>query len=184
MKIQNYIFLLCILLTNSGFAWTHDISLGYGRSKERNCDYYQQATILDYQVFPFAQIDKTLIFGLGASLVNWHADYKENKSVTNIALSLIFRAYFIPPNQNAKFNPYLTVSYGPAFLFNRKLGERTQGSPFAFQANLGVGTELKVGQKKLDIGLKLLHISNGGIYKPNQGFDVAPVFAIGYLFGK
>ena len=175
------LFLTSILLANLGFAWDYNLSLGYGRSKEAGLYYYQQLFMLDGQASPFAKIDKTLNFGLGATLVNWHVATKEHSNMTAAAASVIFRAYFVPPKPTAQFRPYLTVSFGPACLFNRQLGERKQGGPFAFLVTMGGGSEIKIGKREFDLSLKLVHCSNGGMYSPNQGIDVWCVLSIGYL---
>ena len=174
--------LFSMIFAETVFAWTYDISLGYGRSKETSCDYYQQGVMLDFQAFPFAKLDKTLLFGFGASLADWRADTSENKNMMTAAVSAIFRAYFVPPTEAAKFRPYLSASFGPTYLSSRKFGEREQGSNFSFQTTLGIGSEVKFGQKELNFSLKLVHYCNGGIFKPNQGIDIWYIFSIGYLF--
>ncbi|EKE01176.1 MAG: hypothetical protein ACD_21C00199G0002 [uncultured bacterium] len=174
--------LFSVLFAEAACAWTYDISLGYGRSKEVDCNYYQQGAMLDAQAFPFAKLDKTLIFGLGLSLADWHAGTNENKRLTTAAASALFRAYFAPPAAH-KFRPYLAASFGPAYLSRKKFGEREQGSNFSFQTTMGLGSEVKFGQRELDFSLKLVHYCNGGIFKPNQGINILYVFSIGYLFG-
>ena len=165
-------------------AWKYNVSVGYGRSKVMHYDYYHQGVMLDGQAFPFAQIDKTLIFGLGASVASWHASYKENRQMTTAAVSVLFRAYFFPPeNATAKLQPYLLASFGPAYLAKRKLGLREQGGHLSFQTTMGIGSEVEIAKKRLDFNLKFVHYCNGGIFKPNQGIDVWYIFSVGYLFG-
>lgn len=165
------------------FSWTYNTSLGYGRSKEYGYDYYQQGVMFDAQMFPFEKVDKTLIFGLGASLADWHASSEENKNMSTAAISALFRAYFVPPESSNKFKPYLLASFGPTYLFSRKLGEREQGSHLSFQTTMGIGSEVKIGKKELDFNFKFVHYCNGGIFRPNQGIDIWYIFSIGYLFG-
>ncbi len=172
-----------LFFAGAAVAWTYDICLGYGRSKEYGYDYYQQGVMLDFQAFPFAKLDKTLLFGVGASLADWHAATKENKEMAAAAVSAIFRAYFAPPEASAKFRPYLTASFGPAYLFQKELGERKQGSHLSFQTTMGIGSEITFGKKALDFNFKFVHYCNGGIFKPNQGIDIWYIFSIGYLFG-
>jgi hypothetical protein len=173
--------LFSMIFAETVFAWTYDVSLGYGRSKETNCNYYQQGGMLDFQAFPFTKLDKTLVFGLGASLADWRAATSENKNMMTAAVSAVLRAYFAPP-EASKFRPYLSASFGPAYLSSRKLGEREQGSNFTFQTTMGIGSEVKFGQKELSFNLKFVHYCNGGIFTPNQGIDIWYIFSIGYLF--
>jgi len=165
------------------FAWVYDVSLGYGKSKENGYDYYQQGAMLDLQAFPFTKLDKTLIYGFGVSFADWHAGTSEYKEMATAAASILFRAYFAPPESPARFKPYFSASFGPTYLFSKKLGEREQGDHFSFQTSLGIGSEVKIGQKELDFNLKFVHYCNGGIFRPNQGIDIWYIFSIGYLFG-
>jgi hypothetical protein len=172
--------LFSMILTETIFAWTYDVSLGYGRSKVDD-EYYQQGSMLDVQVFPFAKLDKTLIFGFGTSLADWHATAKENKRMITAALSAVFRAYFAPPETH-KFRPYIATSFGPVYLSHKKLGKKEQGSNFSLQTTMGIGSEVELWGQELNFNLKFVHYCNGGIFRPNQGIDIWYVFSIGYLF--
>jgi len=173
--------LLSSLYLQNALAWDQSISLGYGGGKEGGYDYYQQGLMLDYQVFPLAKLDKTLKFGFGGSLSNWHANSEANKNMASIAVSAVLRAYFAPPEDKI-IRPYLIGSFGPTYLSSRKLGEREQGSNFSLQTTLGAGSEFKLSKHEFDVSLKFVHYCNAGMSKPNQGIEFY-VLSIGYLFG-
>lgn len=181
-KINTIIKILLLgICTQNALAWNQSVSLGYGGGKESGYDYYQQGLMLNYQIFPFAKLDKTLKFGFGGSLSNWHANSQTNKNMASIAASAVLRAYFAPP-ENKIIRPYLIGSFGPTYLSSRKLGEREQGSHFSLQTTLGAGSEFKLNNHEFDVSLKFVHYCNGGMAKPNQGIECY-VLSIGYLFG-
>ena len=130
------------IFTQNALAWDQSISLGYGGGKESGYDYYQQGFMLDYQIFPLAKLDKTLKFGFGGSLSNWHANSQDNRNMASIAALAVLRAYFAPPEAKT-IRPYLMGSFGPTYLSSRKLGEREQGSNFSLQTAMGGG---KIGR--------------------------------------
>ena len=184
LRQQATTLVLFFLMINlqTAMAWQQSWSLGYGGGRESGHDYYQHGLMLDYQIFPLPKVDKTLKFGFGASLANWHANYTENKNMATVAVSAVLRAYFAPP-EGKTIRPYLLGSFGPTYLSKRKLGEREQGNHLSLQTTMGGGTEFKLGDHEFDVSLKLAHYCNGGIFLPNQGIDIWCIFSIGYLFG-
>lgn len=176
------LILLSNIVTQTALSWNQSLSLGYGGGKESGYDYYQQGLMLDYQIFPFTKLDKTLKFGFGGSISNWHANAKENKNMASITASAVLRAYFAPPEAKT-IRPYLIGSFGPTYLSSKKLGAREQGSHFSLQTTLGAGSEFKLNKHEFDVSLKLAHYCNGSMFKPNQGINIWYILSIGYLFG-
>jgi hypothetical protein len=190
MKIKNVIkkhLLLALMLAGclvfeTAEAWEHEISIGYGRSKEINYDYYNSGFFLNGKLYKFNAIDKTLIFTIDASVAHWNASTENYKTLNAAALSGAFRAYFISP-ENRVFNPYLAASFGPAYLSQNKFGEREQGAHLSFQTTLGFGAEiLQKNKHGFDLNLQLAHYCNAGLFNPNRGINILYVFSIGYMF--
>lgn len=183
--IKKYLFLASMLtgclVFETAQAWDHEVSFGYGRSKEINYDYYNSGFFLNGKLYKFNAIDKTLIFTIDASVAHWNASTEKNKTLNTAALSGAFRAYFIAP-ENRAFNPYLTASFGPAYLSQNKFGEREQAAHFSFQTTLGFGTEILQKDHGFDIGLQLAHYCNAGLFNPNRGINILYVLSVGYMF--
>lgn len=171
-----------LLLLKNAYAWNHEISLGYGLAQEIGYDYYNSGFLLNAKLYKFGYIDKTLLFTVDGSLGKWHATTDEHKNLMTAAVSVAFRAYFIPP-ENRKFNPYLSASFGPTFLSHNQFGEREQSAHFSFQTTLGFGTEIMQDQTHgFDVSLQLAHYCNAGIFAVNRGINILYLVSIGYMF--
>lgn len=173
----------CSAMFKVAYAWDHEVSLGYNRSKELNYDYYNYGFFLNAKLYKFKKLDKTLIFTIDGSVADWHATTETNSSLNTWGLAGAFRAYFISP-ENRKFNPYLSAAFGPVYLSKTHFGERNLGSHFSFQTVLGFGTEFFPSNSGhgFNASLQLIHYCNAGLSTINQGVNMVYVFSLGYLF--
>lgn len=172
---------LCLVFAKA-FAWQHEIAVGYGFGKEVEQDYHNNGFVLTGKLYKFCPVDDRLIATIDGSISHWHSDTSHDNQTTTIALAPAFRAYFVKP-ECYKFHPYLGVSFGPTYLTNKQLGERAQGSHFAFQSTIEAGTEMALkNNHNLDFNIHMAHYCNAGLARPNQGFDILYIFTIGYQF--
>ena len=74
---------------------------------------------------------------------------------------------------------FFVRALGPTWLSNRTLGDREQGSNFAFQAQIGAGLWFGEGKDWL-VSLSYKHFSNAGLASPNDSFDVPVLLTVGY----
>jgi hypothetical protein len=82
------------------------------------------------------------------------------------------------PRKNVQ--PFVGASGG--FLYFSKVTPNFVGTRFAFTADVGVGIEFKLKEKRaVTVGYKYYHISNGNRGIQNPGFD-NNLFYIGYTF--
>ena len=186
MKFKKVLLTLLAVLAvfsyHSVYAWEHEVSAGYGWGEEFDEDYHNSVFIFGGKFYKFPKIDDTLIATIDGSIAQLHADTDEYKNIITAAVSLALRAYFADPDVH-KIRPYLTASFGPAYISDKQFGERQQGSNFLLQSILGGGIEFGLkNQRSIDVNLYLLHYSNAGLASPNEGFDVPFVLSIGYQF--
>lgn len=175
-----------LLLFNAiqAYAWQHEISLGYGQSREIGYNYTNYGGVLAAKLYKFKEIDKTLVISVDGSISDWNATTDDYKHLFVAALGLDGRAYFVPP-KDRKIRPYLTASFAPAYLSAKQFGTRQQGANFAFQISLGLGSEFITQKEKAqgwDVNLQLFHYCNAGIYSPNESINILYVLSVGYLF--
>jgi hypothetical protein len=175
------LFYLSLYCGGAVQAWQHQIAIGYGMGKEIEQNYLNRGVVLSGKFYKFPAIDNTLYATLDGTLTRIWAATAEHNKLTTLAIALAMRAYFADPCFHC-IRPYLQVSFGPAYLSDRHLGNRRQGANFSFQTTLEVGTELSLGENDWDINLRLLHYCNAGIFQPNKGINLAPVLSVGFLF--
>lgn len=183
-KIKNLLGLMlsfACVSTTTAYAWEHEVSVGYGSGTELEQDYTNSGFELGGVLYKFPNLDRTLIATINGTLGQWHADTADYRNLTTAAVSLGLRGYAVYPDQH-RFRPYVGVTFGPAYLSQQQFGEEVQGTNFAFQAQLGVGTEIGDHQHSWDLNFHLDHYSNAGLFPPNEGINILYMFSLGYQF--
>jgi hypothetical protein len=95
--------------------------------------------------------------------------WRNGESITDIALTPVFRL----ERSSGRAVPYLEAAIGLHLLSQVDLSEqRVTGSKFQFGDHIGIGLRFG-GRLRHDMGIRLQHLSNGGIAKPNPGINFA-----------
>ncbi len=170
-----------LLFFSPTYAWQHEVAIGYGDGKEIEQNYDNRGVVLSGKFYKFPKIDDTLIASIDGTLANINSSTSTDNHLVTAAAALAMRAYFMNPDDHS-VRPYLQASFGPALLSQRTLGNRTQGSNFAFQTTFETGMEIGSQAKSIDLNLRLAHYCNAGLFHPNQGINLMPIVSIGYLF--
>ena len=89
-----------------------------------------------------------------------------DESVADVSATPVFRL--------ARATGYVEGAIGFHLVTNRISAHRTFSSAFQFGDHLGAGIRFGPG-KRYDLGLRVQHISNGGLSKPNPGINFAIV---------
>lgn len=178
-----FIFSFLSFSSMSVFSWDHEISLGYGDAKEVDQNYYNSGVVLNGKIYRFPKIDDTLYASIDGTIASINASTTENTHLTTFVLAGAMRAYFTEP-MSKRIRPYIQASFGPAYLSSKTLGNRTQGANYAFQSTLEVGTEVGIDHNHhaVDFNIRMMHYCNAGLFHPNQGINLTPVFSVGYQF--
>jgi lipid A 3-O-deacylase len=103
-------------------------------------------------------------------LGQWRGEGKN--TITDIALTPVFR---YQRSDLSRVAPYVEAAIGFHLISNTRLdADRRFGSAFQFGDHVGAG--VRFGDKgRYDLGIRLQHLSNGGIKKPNAGINFALV---------
>lgn len=109
-------------------------------------------------------------------------DY-QNSSRNAVEYEFGFNAGAIFNYQISKLNVYAGVGSGPNFI---SMQTRQQADGFLFSDNFFVGVKREMKRNyRLDMQLRLRHISNAGLQKPNNGIDnLFAVAGISKMIGK
>lgn len=99
-----------------------------------------------------------------AQLGAWHGE----RDLWDVSLTPVFRLQASAPSA---FSPYVEAAIGFHLLSETRVSDsRRLGSAFQFGDHIGIGA--RFGERaRYDVGLRLQHLSNGGIRKPNPGIN-------------
>lgn len=93
----------------------------------------------------------------------WHSD---TGTLYDVGITPVFR--YAPKDGGS---PYVEAAIGFHLLSDTQISsEKTFGSAFQFGDHIGAGVRFGEG-KRYDLSLRLQHLSNAGIRKPNPGID-------------
>jgi len=110
---------------------------------------------------------------LEASLFYWTDD---NSELFGGSVQLIFD-YELRDKQVLGWRPYVEFGSGIALISDTEIGPLDLSSAFQFKNYIGLG----IRKNKMDLSIRLAHLSNAGIKKPNEGIDILS-FAVKYRF--
>lgn len=89
-------------------------------------------------------------------------------SVTDVSLTPVFR---LEPSSAADPSPYLEAAIGFHLVSDYRISTRRFFSTkFQFGDHIGAGVRFG-GRREHDVGLRLQHLSNGGLRRPNPGIN-------------
>lgn len=111
-------------------------------------------------------------YGIG-SIANWRArEHTENKELWDFGVAPVLRLRRATAGGAV---PYLEASLGGHLLSRRRInGNREFSTAFQFGEFIGAGL-LSGARQQLGLGLRLQHVSNGGIKNPNPGLTYAAI---------
>ena len=110
------------------------------------------------------------------SIANWRArEHTEHKELWDFGIAPVLRLQ----RSTEGTVPYLEASLGVHLLSKRHInGNREFSTAFQFGEFVGAGL-LFGARQNVGLGLRLQHVSNGGIKNPNPGLSFASVSAGG-----
>jgi hypothetical protein len=115
-----------------------------------------------------------IVIGVGYTDIRTNAGFNEHVQAVSVFPQLNLYA-----KGNDSVRPMFFVrALGPTWLSERFLGDREQGSHFAFQAQVGAGLWFGKDKDWL-VALSYKHFSNAGLFSPNEAFDVPFLLTVG-----
>lgn len=116
-----------------------------------------------------------IVIGVGYTDIHTNAGFNEHVQ----AVSIFPQLNLYGKGNDAVRPMFFVRALGPTWLSNRNLGDREQGSNFAFQAQVGAGLWFGKDKDWL-VSLSYKHFSNAGLASPNEAFDVPILLTVGY----
>jgi hypothetical protein len=126
--------------------------------------------------------DRSLsLYGLGRiSFWRGRAGHSQDEHMVDLGAAPVLR---LEGNSGREFTPYLEASVGLNLLSQTRINESRQFSTaFQFGEFLGLGTTFGEN-RRYDVALRVEHVSNGGIKKPNDGLTYGAL-VLHYRFGQ
>lgn len=105
---------------------------------------------------------------VGALTGYWDAGYtywEGDKAANNHSVSL--SPVFVYEFNGVGVKPYIELGVGVAAFKNTRVENRRLSTSFQFEDRLGVGLRFQ----RQAVGVRVIHYSNGGLKKPNDGID-------------
>ncbi len=149
---------------------------GYGEQVGRN-GIGQDNAVVDI-LYDFSDVDWRnwrVTLGLGASWL-WN-DFDEHEVFIG-SLVPTFR-YFLAESESMDF--YVFVSTGFSYMTEPSLGQQLLGGYFAFNDFFGLGAYMGPEQD-WSVNVCWRHISNAGLFDPNEGIDIPFYLMVGHRF--
>jgi len=183
IKLVAIWFILSVLAVPSASAQDiRRIAVGAGHGPQwiENAS-QQHNSVIDvnffFKEYPIPILGRSsLLIGVGYSYLWTNEDINRDNHV--ISLIPAYRYYF---EISEKIKMFIHLAAGPSLMSSCNLGYQEQGSKFVFNDYFGFG--MRFGQNnEWELSLVWRHLSNAGLYQPNDGFDVPITFMLGRVF--
>lgn len=147
-----------------------------GGGQQSNSDQNNRMAGADLIFYQHARSERQeIVIGVGYTDIHTNAAFNEHVQAVSV-----FPQLNLYGKGNDSVRPVFFVrALGPTWLSKRNLGDREQGSNFAFQAQIGAGLWFGKDKDWL-VSLSYKHFSNAGLASPNEAFDVPVLLTLGY----
>ncbi len=173
-----------LVLALAFFVWAGgrsdggELLVGAGYGEQVGLDSFDQNNAVVDVLYDFYEIDRYHFrLSLGAG-VSWLWNDFDDQEVYIGSLFPTLRYFF---GESEQFKPYAFVTTGFSYINEPGLGHQLLGGYFAFNDFFGVGTYMGA-ERTWSMNLCWRHISNAGIFKPNQGIDIPLCVLVGRRF--
>lgn len=93
----------------------------------------------------------------------------DNKIAFVVGVAPMLRKFFLEVKSG--LIPFVEIGAGLNLISHNGIKDRRFGGCFIFSIMAGAGIEFKSGGHPIKISYRYRHLSNGGIYSPNEGID-------------
>lgn len=164
-----------ILVSHAAIADSVALSVGAGDEAEL------VAVVLQFdRRKPLKEYDASKLTGhleLAVGYAHGNAKFEDNKRLAAVGITPVLRL----ERPRSDVDLFLECGIGTRFLSDTRIyGSRAFSTAFQFGELIGVG--LRFGPRQAyELGLRLEHVSNGGIKQPNDGIEFAAI-RLGYHY--
>lgn len=189
MRTFSYVVFLCglfmfVATANAG-SFSHgevisELSLNGGGGDQPRAEQSNRSFGADYHFYRFARSERQHLI-IGASYTYIKADHEDDALDNSLYAISLYPQLNLYLTQKHWGQPYFFVrALGPSYLSENHLGERQQDNHFSFQAQVGAGAYLNLGQSRRgSITLSFKHFSNANLFNNNDGFDLPVMLNLG-----
>ena len=181
--------LLVIGLTSASATMARDeLILTLGAGSQPHANQRNESIGVDYSFYRYERTARQHL-QIGVSYTRIRTDTAENDELWAIS---VYPQLSLYPDADGGFrklfpdwvSPYFFVrALGPTYLSEKQLGEREQAKHFSFQAQVGFGLGLRLGEDREGVlSLSYKHLSNASLFSPNDGIDIPLVLNLGIRF--
>jgi len=160
---------LCALLLSGNVYSVDGLFVEAGSGQLTNAARAGAIWNMDRQWFTGGDWQVTGYWEASAATLQGKSSSANNQRVTDLSVTPVFRLQQKDPTSIA---PYLEGAIGFHLISPTSLyATRQLGSAFQFGDHIGIGI-LFGEHKQFELGYRFLHMSNGGIKRPNQGINL------------
>jgi hypothetical protein len=160
------------LLIGAAVACRHaqgrELYVGAGYGEQIGLDGENQNNGIADIVYDFDHLDVNgFRFSIGAGFSWLWSDF-DSQDVYLFCIVPRARYHLI---KNGGFRPFVFATVAPSYLSETTLGDQHLGGHFTFNNSFGIGVRMG-DEKAWSLSWCWRHISNAGLFKPNNGIDV------------
>jgi hypothetical protein len=164
-----------LLLSNNANAGELTWLVNAGGGRQSSSDQHNRMAGADLIFFKHARSERQeFVIGVGYTDIHTNAGFNEHVQ----AVSVFPQLNLYGAGNHAVRTMFFVRALGPTWLSSRYLGDREQGSNFAFQAQVGAGLWFGKDKDWL-VSLSYKHFSNANFASPNEAFDVPVLLTLG-----
>jgi hypothetical protein len=160
------------------FSYGGELMLGAGYGEQVGNNASQKNGVLDIFYNFYTKDFGNLEFSLGAGGSYVWTEGREDDHLLIATLLPSIRYHF---NTKTAFHPFIFLGAGPSIMSDEDLGYQESGGRFTFNDFVGIGMRFGAEQQ-WTMQYCYRHISNAGVYTPNDGFDIPFCFMVGHRF--
>lgn len=158
-----FIIVLCSHRPAAAGDWFYEIGLGAGTSINSQLDTRQ------VMIVPAAGLRLTDDGNIQLRLEgNLEGIYHDGKVALLAGIAPMLRLFLLPGEDRG---PYVEGGAGANYISRDSIGRRDLGGSFIFSLIAGAGYVFSAEEKRWSLGIRFKHISNAGLYAPNEGLD-------------
>lgn len=151
-----------------------------GAGPQHGTDQRNEQVSIDYSFYHQNRSPRSGL-SIGVSYTRLTTDAASNRSME--AYTLYPQLTLWPTRESLQGWSFFVRALGPSYISSNNLGARKQDNHFAFQAQVGLGYEVDLGNNRaLLLQASFKHFSNANLFHDNDGIDIPFVFSLGYKF--
>ena len=173
----------CVAGTVGAGEFISELSFNTGGGQQPHAKQSNRSYGIDYHFYRLARSERRHLI-IGASYTYIESDHDNNALDNSLYAISIYPQINLYLNQQGWGQPYFFVrALGPSYLSDNRLGERQQDNHFAFQAQVGAGAYLNLGQgRRGSASIAWKHFSNANLFNDNDGIDLPLMLNLGLEF--